>query len=331
MDFLIMEIDHIHFYVEDLATRRDWFIQNMGCQAVSSMATPDTATDVLKNGAVYFVLSAARTPASPVAQYLKQHPSGVADIALRVNDIDQPLAKSDQIQVALQTPARFSGTLRWAKIAGWGSLSHTLIENTSCVDFCQAVFAPDADADCSIKTEVNTASDFTQIDHVVLNVPTGALGQAVDWYQHLLGFQVQQAFQIQTKTSGLNSKVLQSPGGEVYFNINEPSSERSQIQSFLDENRGSGIQHIALKTPNILQAVTQMRQRGMSFLSVPATYYGQLRQRLREIKISQFLPQEIQHIEVQNILVDWQAHLPGSILLQIFSHPIFEQHTFFLS
>ena len=140
-----MEIDHIHFYVEDLATRRDWFIQNMGCQTVSSTATPDTATVVLKNGAVYFVLSAALSPASPVAQYLKQHPSGVADIALRVNDIDQQLAKADQIQVALQTPARFNGKLKWAKIGGWGSLSHTLIENTSSVDFCQAVFALDVD------------------------------------------------------------------------------------------------------------------------------------------------------------------------------------------
>jgi 4-hydroxyphenylpyruvate dioxygenase len=56
-----------------------------------------------------------------------------------------------------------------------------------------------------------------------------------------------------------------------------------------------------------------------------------LRQRLKQIKVSQFLPQEIQNIEVQNILVDWQAHLPNSILLQIFSHPIFEQRTFFLS
>jgi 4-hydroxyphenylpyruvate dioxygenase len=331
MDSLVMEIDHIHFYVEDLATQRDWFIQNMGCQTISRCATSHTATEVFKSGAVYFVLSSALSPASPVAQYLKHHPSGVADIALRIHGIEQQLAKASQVQVSLQTPARFGGKLRWAKIAGWDSLSHTLIENTSSVDFCRAIFASDTSPSCATQAAVDAASDFTQIDHVVLNVPAGMLDQAVSWYQNLFDFQVQQAFQIKTETSGLNSKVLKSLGGGIYFNINEPSSSRSQIQEFLDENRGSGIQHIALKTPSIIQSVMQMRQRGMAFLSVPSTYYNQLKERLSQVNISQFLPQEIQEIEAKSILVDWQAHVPGAILLQIFSRPIFEQRTFFLS
>jgi 4-hydroxyphenylpyruvate dioxygenase len=333
MDFLVMEIDHIHFYVEDLATQRNWFIQNMGCETISAATSHHTATEVLKSGAVYFVLSSALSPTSPVANYLKKHPPGVADIALRVHSIEAQLAKADQIQVSLQTLPWLGGLLKWAKISGWGSLSHTLIENTSPVDFCLAFFGLEAQAEGEgkLRAIADPSADFTQVDHVVLNVAAGALSQVVEWYRNLFDFQVQQTFQIQTEISGLNSKVLMSRNGQVYFNINEPSSSRSQIQEFLDENRGSGIQHIALKTPNIMQAVKQMRQRGMKFLSVPITYYSQLSQRLQQGTMSQFSQAEIQDIKAQNILVDWQKNRPNSILLQIFSHPIFEHRTFFLS
>jgi 4-hydroxyphenylpyruvate dioxygenase len=331
MDFLAMQIDHIHFYVKDLAARRDWFVQKMGCQTVSSTANCHTATEVLKSGAVYFVLSSALSLDSPVASYLSKHPSGVADVALRVSEIEKQLLKADQIQMPMQSIPQFEGTLKWAKISGWGSLSHTLIENTSSVDFCRAFFDPDPHADFNQEANGMTDLSFTHIDHVVLNVPAGALAQAVNWYKNLFDFKVQQAFEIQTEKSGLNSKVLRSRSGEVYFNINEPSSSQSQIQEFLDENGGSGIQHIALKTSDIVQAVIKMRECGMEFLSVPSAYYSQLKQRLQQLKVSQFLPQEIQEIESQHILMDWQKHLPESTLLQIFSHPIFEQRTFFLS
>jgi 4-hydroxyphenylpyruvate dioxygenase len=331
MDFLVMEIDHIHFYVDDLATRRNWFTQHMGCEIVSATANHHTETEVLKSGVVYFVLSVALSPTSPVAHYLKKHPPGVADIAIRVRSIETQLAKADQIQVSLQTIPGWGGLLKWAKISGWGSLSHTLIENTSPVDFCQAFFKSKMQVEGSSKASAEKFANFAQIDHVVLNVAAGDLDQVVEWYRNLFDFQVQQTFQIQTATSGLNSKVLMSHNGQVYFNINEPSSGKSQIQEFLDENRGSGIQHIALKTPNILQAVRWMRQRGMEFLSVPATYYSQLTQRLQQRKLTQFSQTEIRDVKDQNILVDWQKNKPESILLQIFSHPIFEQRTFFLS
>lgn len=325
-----MQIDHIHFYVEDVSKQRDWFIKTMGCQVVSCTANAHTATEVLEHGAVYFALSSPLSAASPVADYLKKHPPGVADIALRVNNLDQILAQADQVQVPPQL-LPLGKELRWARIKGWGSLSHTLIENSSAADFCPTFFNPNAVPQNSVKLAAEAVTGFTSIDHVVLNVPAGTLGQVVAWYQALFGFEVQQAFQIQTKTSGLNSKVLKSLTGEIYFNINEPSSAQSQIQEFLDENQGSGIQHIALKTSNLVQAVTQMRKRGMSFLSVPVAYYTQLKQRLKQGQGLPFLLQTMQEIEAQNILMDWKDSAPESILLQIFSRPIFEQRTFFLS
>jgi 4-hydroxyphenylpyruvate dioxygenase len=110
---------------------------------------------------------------------------------------------------------------------------------------------------------------FTGIDHVVLNVAAGDLEKALSWYEEVLGFQRQQRFMIQTDQSGLRSQVMVHPTSGVQFPINEPTSANSQIQEFLDVNQGPGIQHIALQTPQIVEAIAQLRHLGLSFLPIP--------------------------------------------------------------
>ncbi|MHC5830685.1 MAG: VOC family protein, partial [Nostoc sp.] len=96
--------------------------------------------------------------------------------------------------------------------------------------------------------QITNDNTFTAIDHVVLNVAVGELERAVAWYENILDFQPQQAFKIKTDRSGLHSQVMVSRNGSVQLPINEPASSNSQIQEFLDVNRGPGIQHIALRT-----------------------------------------------------------------------------------
>jgi 4-hydroxyphenylpyruvate dioxygenase len=165
----------------------------------------------------------------------------------------------------------------------------------------------------------------------VLNVPAGDLERAVAWYENILDFQPQQMFKIKTDRSALHSQVMVSRNGNVQIPINEPASGNSQIQEFLDVNQGAGIQHIALKTTNIVSAIAQFRASGLSLLSVPQTYYKRLQQRPR-LPLSS---QEFEAIAQQEILVDWkedtsleaQQNIP--LLLQIFTQPIFGQPTFF--
>ncbi|HEY9836158.1 MAG TPA: VOC family protein, partial [Vampirovibrionales bacterium] len=139
------------------------------------------------------------------------------------------------------------------------------------------------------------------------------------------GFRGQQTFEIQTERSGLHSQVMIYPDSLIQFPINEPTSNTSQVQEFLELNRGPGIQHIALKTTNILGTVAQLRQKGVSFIDVPSTYYATLRQRLGFDEESA----EWQEIQRKKILVDWHLDTPHSLLLQTFTQPIFEQPTFF--
>lgn len=337
-----MKIDHIHFFVEDAAAWARWFIETMGCQSLNGVANAHTRREVLRNGSIYFVLSSPITQDSPVFDYLRHHPPGVVDIAFNVEDIISILAKATHISEPLQSFQCASGHLRWAKIAGWDALSHTLIENTSSFSFYEVMGRQmvakngtkqsTIDATANIKPlELDLESVFTQIDHVVLNVAAGELQKTVDWYCTLFDLQVKQTFNIQTQYSGLSSQVLTAADHEMYFNVNAPTSSNSQIQKFLDANRGSGIQHIALRTSNIVQAVTDLQKKGQAFLSVPSAYYTQLKQKFMPILRHLLSPTELAEIQAQHILVDGLKEETDSVLLQIFTQPIFKEPTFFLS
>jgi 4-hydroxyphenylpyruvate dioxygenase len=164
---------------------------------------------------------------------------------------------------------------------------------------------------------------FIGIDHLVLNVGMGELEKTVTWYEKILGFQREQTFTIETEQSGLYSQVLVHPSSNIKFPINEPLSTNSQIQEFINLNQGSGIQHIALKTTNIIDVVKELRERGVKFLSVPDEYYHSL----TKPNISDV---EWQEIVKQKILIDYDfLNLYHPLLCQIFTKPIFGEPTFF--
>ncbi len=126
-----MEFDRIHFYVEDATASRDWFVRCLGFQSVASSTSDRTRTEVVKSGSVYFLLSSPLAPSSPVAQFLQQHPAGVADIAFRVRNLESILEKAvgagaEQLQPLQQLQLPEGGYFKWAKISAWGDLTHTL-------------------------------------------------------------------------------------------------------------------------------------------------------------------------------------------------------------
>lgn len=337
-----MVIDHIHFYVEDAVSQRDRFIEKLACHSVGCTRDSQTHTEVLKSGSVYFVLSSPLSDTSPVFSYLQVHPAGVVDVALRLDahsSLPVHLLSKGQ-DIYHQDWA--DGIIKWTKVRGWGSLTHTIILNTSSVPFCESLLkrSPSCPPDssilspsCGAQTQPITQDLATVngIDHVVLNVPSGELAHAVQWYTHLFGFQVEQSFNIRTQHSGLNSQVLVSPEQRVYFNINEPTSKNSQIQEFLNLNNGPGIQHIALRTSNLIKLIKQLRALGQSFLTVPNAYYDQLKTRLQHECPNLLTKLEFQALQEQHILMDWNPCRSASLLLQIFTQPIFNTPTFFLS
>ena len=331
-----MDIDHVHFYVEDAERFRDWFIRTMGFQALGGAHSHQIRREVVQSGSVYFVLSSPLADSGPVAEYLRCHPPGVVDLAFRVKDVAamvaQAIAAGAKVLQPVQTETQTQGQLKWGQIQGWGMLRHTLLERSGNTPLLPSQLSPSSLAVIpeghpleNFSRSADTQLTFAGIDHVVLNVTDQNLNTAVAWYQKVLGFQPDRTFEIQTHRSALRSKTLIHPDGSVQFPINEPASPNSQIQEFLDANQGPGVQHIALRTGNITQAIAQLRKRGLSFLEIPVNYYTHLRQGLKDLS----LKLNWQAIERHQILVDWQARDPEAILLQTFTQPIFDQPTFF--
>jgi 4-hydroxyphenylpyruvate dioxygenase len=310
-----MKIDHIHFYVEDAAQTSDWLIQKMGFQSSSPQINEHTHTEMVSSGQVAFRVSSALNETSPVADYLANHPSGVADVAFLVEDLDLVLGRIDRLNIkvitdqTVQPPESLQITIQ-----GWGDYQHTLIAANS-----QELDNP------------TTAGQnaLVGIDHVVLNVAQHQLVAATQWYQDLFDFRVQQSFEIKTNYSGLYSKALIDSTGQVQFNINEPSTANSQIQTFLNLHGGAGIQHVALRASNIFQAVDHLRAQDLEFLPIPPTYYRNLKARSQPINNLPLLQQEWQKLEKLAILLDWPDPTETELLLQIFTQPIFSQPTFF--
>jgi 4-hydroxyphenylpyruvate dioxygenase len=280
--------------------------------ALEDRINEDTIEYIIGNAHLSFSISSPLNSSSYVADYLQLHPSGVKDISFRVDDLDSIREKIDRLDIEIVAASGDRDEYPWLKVRGWGSIEHTIIQAKS----------------RSINS-LDSNEQIIGIDHLVLNVPVGELDAATDWYKNLFDFQVQQTFDIKTDKSGLASKALVSSCGKIRFNINVPSSDNSQIQEFLNTNRGAGIQHIALQTNDILATVDRIQQQEVAFLPIPQTYYVNLQNRAIAVQNQLLSNDEWRQLERLQILMDWSNPNSSAVLLQIFTQPIFESPTFF--
>jgi 4-hydroxyphenylpyruvate dioxygenase len=151
------------------------------------------------------------------------------------------------------------------------------------------------------------------------------MNEWVDFYARVMGFSLYQHFDdkdISTEYSALMSKVMANGNGYVKFPINEPAEGRrkSQIEEYLDFYGGPGVQHMALATDDILTTVTQMQQQGVSFLTVPHSYYAELQNRVGKVD------EPVEELERLGILVDRDDE---GYMLQIFTRPVEDRPTVF--
>ena len=320
-----MQIDSVRLYVIDAVKTSNWFTHYLGFQVIDTYQDEYTYSEVVGHNSIYFIISSARSQNSPVASYLKSHPEGIVDVTFRVDNLASILEQANKLKIQILQPLQQLNSVSYARISGWDCLEHGLIESPAQNHY---YFLPN----WSIKIlpkRLHPKSRFTNIDHIVLNVPRGELDQAVAYYQALFDFQIQQTFKIQSKLSGLYSKALVDSSRQVQFNINEPTSANSQIQEFIELNGGAGIQHLALRSPNIISTVAQLRSLGVNFLPIAPAYYQNLRQTMDRDSVVD-LATELSAIAQQGILVDWHQDSSQSLLMQIFTQPILNQPTFFL-
>lgn len=152
---------------------------------------------------------------------------------------------------------------------------------------------------------------LTVIDHLTNNVPKGEMQKWCDFYEKTFNFREVRKFDIKGQATGLTSKVMRSPCNKITIPINEPTEGKSQIQEYLDEYHGSGIQHLAMTTGDILKTVSSLREAGIEFLDAPPdTYYEAVPGRVPNVK------EDMEKVKASAVLVDGDEQ---GYLLQIFS------------
>jgi 4-hydroxyphenylpyruvate dioxygenase len=161
-------------------------------------------------------------------------------------------------------------------------------------------------------------------NHVVGNVYEGEMDQWVNYYIKNMNFSQLITFDdkmIRTDYSALRSKVVKY-NDSIVFPINEPAKglKKSQIQEYLDYYNSQGVQHIALKTDNIIETVSKMKENGIQFLETPKSYYDTLTERVGNVD------EDIDRLRELNILVDRDE---DGYLLQIFTKPLTDRPTLF--
>jgi 4-hydroxyphenylpyruvate dioxygenase len=157
---------------------------------------------------------------------------------------------------------------------------------------------------------------LTFIDHLTHNVRFGNMKTWADYYERLFNFREIRYFDIKGAKTGLVSKAMTAPDGMVRIPLNESSDPKSQINEYLDEYKGEGIQHIALFTDTIYDTVEAMRKAGVEFLDTPDTYFEVI-----DVRVPNH-GEDVPRLAKNKILIDADQETRKRLLLQIFTQNV---------
>jgi len=327
-DFLPLNgTDYLEFYVGNAKQSAYYYQVAWGYELVAfaglETGVKDRSSYVLQQGKIRLVLTTSLDPDSDITKHVVKHGDGVKVLALAVDDAEksynETVKRGAKSFSAPQILKDEFGEVKVASIHTYGDTIHTFVERKK----YKGVFLPGyKPAKSLVKT---TPVGLKVVDHCVGNVELGQMNQWVKFYEEVMGFKLLITFDdkdISTEYTALMSKVVSNGNGYVKFPINEPAKgkKKSQIDEYLDFYKGSGVQHIALLTEDIIGTVTELRKRGVDFLYVPETYYDDLFARVGKID------ENVEQIKKLNILVDRDEE---GYLLQLFTKPVEDRPTVF--
>jgi 4-hydroxyphenylpyruvate dioxygenase len=332
-DFLpLMGTDYVEFYVGNAKQAAHFYKTAFGFQshAYSGLETGvrDRVSYVLKQDKIRLVLTTALVEDSPIGEHVKKHGDGVKVVALWVEDARKSYEETTKrgarsyMEPTVETD-EFGEVVR-AGIYTYGETVHMFVERKNYT----GEFLPGFK---KWESDYNPAPiGLKYIDHMVGNVGWNEMNIWVKWYEDVMGFVNFLSFddkQITTEYSSLMSKVMSNGNGRIKFPINEPAKgkKRSQIEEYLDFYNGPGVQHVAIATDDIIKTVTEMKARGIEFLSAPPQdYYDQIPVRLGSHM--DVMKEDIKELQKLAIMIDADEE---GYLLQIFTKPVEDRPTLF--
>lgn len=332
-DFLpLLGTDYVEFYVGNAKQAAHFYKTAFGFQSYAYRGLETGATDsvsyVVKQDKINLVLTTPLNSKSPINDHIVKHGDGVKVVALWVEDArkayEETTSRGAKSYMEPTVETDEHGEVVRAGIYTYGETVHMFVERKK----YDGPFMPGF---VEWKSDYNPEPvGLKYIDHMVGNVGWNEMNIWVKWYEDVMGFENFLSFddsQIHTEYSALMSKVMSNGNGRIKFPINEPAEgkKKSQIEEYLDFYEGPGVQHIAVATNDIISTVSDMRKRGVEFLSTPPDeYYKAVPDRL--LAHNHELREDIETLKGLGIMIDADEE---GYLLQIFTKPVEDRPTLF--
>lgn len=328
--------DHVTWWVGNAKQAASFYVTTFGFQLVAykglETGSRDVAAYVVGKNNIRFVLcSPLRGNDGEIHRHLQKHGDAVKDVAFEVDDARAVYyaavsrGASSTAEPELKEDA--DGSIIMASITTFGETTHTFVERFS----YHGVFLPGYRRVTSNPIELLLPEvALENIDHCVGNQGWNEMDKVCHFYEETLGFHRFWSVDdkaICTEFSALKSVVMASSNEAIKIPINEPAEgkKKSQIEEYMDFNETAGIQHIALRTNDIIEAVTNLRARGVEFIQVPRSYYSEMRKKLSASNME--IKESFAAIEKLNLLIDFDEN---GYLLQIFTKPVLDRPTVFI-
>ncbi|HEU0258034.1 MAG TPA: 4-hydroxyphenylpyruvate dioxygenase [Burkholderiales bacterium] len=268
-----------------------------------------------KQGDVNFIVNAE--PRSFAQNFARRHGPSVCAIAFRVRDAAkayEALLERGAWGVESRTGP---GELNIPAIKGIGDSLIYLVDRYPENDYGNTIYdvdfkpLPGFEDFWRGQAAAPAGAGLAYVDHLTHNVHRGRMSEWAEFYERLFNFREIRYFDIEGKLTGLKSKAMTSPCGKIRIPINESSDDRSQIQEYLEQYHGEGIQHIAMGATDIYATVDALRERAVELLDTPDTYYELIEKRLPGHG------EPVDELKKRRILIDGAPG--GGLLLQIFT------------
>jgi 4-hydroxyphenylpyruvate dioxygenase len=285
--------------------------EKLGFRRVAQHRSKDVA--LFRQGDINFIVNSE--PKSPAAYFASEHGAAACAMAFRVKDAHRAYARALELGAQPLDIPTGPMELRLPAIKGIGGAPLYLIDR-----FEEGKSIYDIDFEFLDGVERHPRGHgFKIIDHLTHNVYRGRMSYWAGFYEKIFNFKEIRYFDIKGEYTGLTSKAMTAPDGKIRIPLNEEASKTTgQIEEFLMQFNGEGIQHIALLTDDLLRSVDSLRKAGVPLMTAPpATYYRMLDQRLPGHGEA---PAELQ---ARGILLDGSTEKGNErLLLQIFSQTL---------
>ena len=328
----IKEVHSFHFATFENERSHQYYTEKMGWRpvAISSDATENQtgqSSTVFQNGDIRWVVSRPLNEECRAARFLKRHPAGVMSISFEVEDIQKTwdflnTRGGTPVHSIITTTNDEGGHFKHFSITTpIGDLTFRFIEKNNF-----EAFAPGFEMLPKLEVTNNDSYKYVKIDHITCNAITMAPVQL--WFEHVLGmeqcwgieFHTDEVMKNAVSGTGLKSVVMWDPASGIKFPINEPMEpffKDGQINQFVEDNYGGGVQHIALEVDNILNAADALTGRGVEFLDTPEIYYDPVPARLKDVGVDvNNIKHKLHDLKKHGLLIDGSP--TDQYMLQVF-------------